>query len=351
MKFFRDILVVALSFLFLFTLLVGGTNSLTSVPVFAQNTTSNSTTVLGFSGCSFSDSNGKPTGNSASGCIRQLLTFSVVIGVFLMAFRIGLAGLNKFNPLDGGAAGAKDAVNIVREITIGILLIGAPGLVLGLVSSDLVRIDFLNLNGFTNGVGVPTLKINNGGGTSSTTGGAGTGGVASGPAVSGVTTTQLSAAFAAYNLNPNDATAKSTLSTILSLNSRCNSAFTNNYPECQILKTGDFPLVLSKVTPNLLGSLGIANVEAPRSISGPQVNVNDLTIAALNRPALVANGCTTNYFSVTSATTGTTNYSTTDCGGLSDTSGLTSKIGDAIFVNPGVLPAGTVFNRDFTIIN
>jgi hypothetical protein len=116
--------------------------------VYAQSTTSTtpSSGVIGFTQCNFATSS---QSSSISPCVQQILTFLFVIGIFLMAFRIAYIGINRFNPLDGNSEG--EQVGLIRDIIIGLVLLGAPALILSAFNQNLLSLDFLNFTGFTGG--------------------------------------------------------------------------------------------------------------------------------------------------------------------------------------------------------
>jgi hypothetical protein len=120
-----------------------------SVPTFAEESN-----VIGFTECGFKlpkEGETAPTGSESaiSKCVKQIMTFLFVIGIFLMAFRIAYIGINKFNPLEQG--GEAQQVGMIRDIAIGLILLGSPALVLGALNEDLLKINFLDFSSFTGG--------------------------------------------------------------------------------------------------------------------------------------------------------------------------------------------------------
>jgi hypothetical protein len=113
-----------------------------SVRVKAQDAGSG---VIGFSQCNFSTST---TSKSLTPCIQQVMTFLFVIGIFLMAFRIAYIGLNRFNPLDNSEG---QEVGLVRDTMIGLILLGAPALILGSLNTGLLDLNILDFSRFTGG--------------------------------------------------------------------------------------------------------------------------------------------------------------------------------------------------------
>ncbi|MBC7471900.1 MAG: hypothetical protein H7196_01345 [candidate division SR1 bacterium] len=120
----------------------------TAIPTFAEDNN-----VIGFTQCNFTTSS---KSNSITPCIQQIMTFLFVIGIFSMAFRIAYIGINKFNPL-GQNADAQQ-VGLIRDTIIGLILLGAPAIILGALNQDLLKLDFLNFNSFTGGT--PAIKAN-----------------------------------------------------------------------------------------------------------------------------------------------------------------------------------------------
>ena len=106
-----------------------------------------STGVIGFKACAF-NSGGGNNSNALKSCIEDVLKFLFVIGIFLMVFRIAYIGINKLNP-EGGDE--KEQVNLIRDVIIGLVLLGAPALVLGAVNQNLLNLNFLDFTGLTGG--------------------------------------------------------------------------------------------------------------------------------------------------------------------------------------------------------
>ena len=103
--------------------------------------------VIGFKACAFNSGSGNNS-NALKSCIEDVLKFLFVIGIFLMVFRIAYIGINKLNP-EGGDE--KEQVNLIRDVIIGLVLLGAPALVLGAVNQNLLNLNFLDFTGLTGG--------------------------------------------------------------------------------------------------------------------------------------------------------------------------------------------------------
>ena len=166
---------------------------LTSIPVHAQDG------VIGFSDCKFGSAeeirkNG--TGGTAPGnetfrkCLQQILTFVFVLGVFLIGIRIALEAFKSLNPVISGNS-INNSVKLGQDIVIGLILIGAPSIFLGLFNEAALQLPNLfelaqyrpgNEAGKTSTTGSGTTGTGGtgttGGGGSGTTGmgGSGTGG-------------------------------------------------------------------------------------------------------------------------------------------------------------------------------
>jgi hypothetical protein len=119
-----------------------------TVPTFAQNAD-----VIGFTDCNLIDASKDKNADKkslVSKCTTQILTFLFVIGIFLLAFRVAYIGINKFNPLEQG--GEAKQVGLVRDTIIGLILLGAPSLILGALNTNLLKIDILDFSNFTGGI-------------------------------------------------------------------------------------------------------------------------------------------------------------------------------------------------------
>ena len=119
-----------------FVLLLSFTGA-SNVSVHAQNAN------IGFAECNFSGS-GKKGPELIQGCLKSIFTFSFVIALFLIAFRVGFNALDDYNPFSNGNA-VDDAVSTVWEVAIGLVLIGGPVLFLNTVNTSLLNFDFLSL--------------------------------------------------------------------------------------------------------------------------------------------------------------------------------------------------------------
>lgn len=118
-------------------------SGVSNITVSAQGTGPN----VGFAECNFSG-DGKNGAALIQSCLRSVFTFSFVVALFLIAFRVGFNAIEDYNPFANGNA-TKDAINTVWEVTIGLVLIGGPVLFLNTVNSTLLNFDFLNLGNLT----------------------------------------------------------------------------------------------------------------------------------------------------------------------------------------------------------
>jgi len=124
-------------------------SGVSNITVSAQGTGTN----VGFAECNFSG-DGKNGAALIQACLRSIFTFSFVVALFLIAFRVGFNAIEDYNPFSNGNA-ANDAVVTIWEVTVGLILIGGPVLFLNTVSSTLLNFDFLNLGGLTSQSSTP----------------------------------------------------------------------------------------------------------------------------------------------------------------------------------------------------
>ncbi len=120
-----------------------------NITVSAQGTGPN----VGFAECNFSG-DGKNGAALIQACLSSIFTFSFVVALFLIAFRVGFNAIEDYNPFANGNA-TNDAVNTVWEVTVGLILIGGPVLFLNTVNSTLLNFDFLNLGNLTSQSSTP----------------------------------------------------------------------------------------------------------------------------------------------------------------------------------------------------
>lgn len=99
--------------------------------------------VLSFSQCRFG--RGDASGN-LQGCLRQLLTFSFVVGIFLIAMRIAIEAFKSLNPTVNGDA-VRNSINLVKDIFIGLVLIGAPGIFISTFNPAALNLNMFDLLG------------------------------------------------------------------------------------------------------------------------------------------------------------------------------------------------------------
>lgn len=77
-------------------------------------------------------------------CIQSILRFLFVLGLFIIAFKIGLVAFTNINPNSNSKA-MEQSVTLVTDILIGLLLIGAPGLIIAIFNPAALNLNFLDL--------------------------------------------------------------------------------------------------------------------------------------------------------------------------------------------------------------
>jgi hypothetical protein len=311
---------------------------------------------VGFTECSFKVTNAS---GSVTKCVTQILQFALVIGVFLVVFRIALVGVYQFNP-DASVDAQKESVTLVRDLVIGFILIGAPGMFLGLLNANLINIEFLDFqkSGLTGGdaskAKTNIINTNGTGGTkgSNSTGGGGTStGTVS---VQGINPNDLKQALVDLKANGTNTAAADKIKKIATLQAQCSSPFVSSgiATDCKTLQTAEYQAVLGGITDNVKTSLGIQNIEQTK-FSGSYTSQYPMDIQQTSNP-IISGGCTTNYFRLTTKTpTGNKvqNAYTTDCGtSPKDTSGLVKNVGGNLNVQTTTIPAGTAFNREISFV-
>ena len=149
---------------------------LASVPVYAEEDDG----VIGFSACRFGSAEvirangqagGTPGNEAFRQCLRQILTFVFVLGVFLIGMRIAIEAFKGLNPMISGNA-INNSVKLGQDIIIGLVLIGAPSIFLGVFNEAALQLpNLFELAQFRPGA----EKKNSSTTPSSTTPGAGSG--------------------------------------------------------------------------------------------------------------------------------------------------------------------------------
>jgi hypothetical protein len=346
-----------ISFLAVFMVfgLIGATLQVSTVPVHAQrNATDN---VIGFTGCNDGDKLGQ--------CVGSILRFAFVIGVFLMAFRIAMIGVNRFNP-ESNEDPSKAVGEAVRDLIIGVILLGAPSLILGSLNQDLLRLDFLKLDGFTGGKLSTGTAPNTGGGGSSGGGSGGSntgGGVGGGNSsggntntggvrVSGVTATQLGDALSNFTANPANATPETLniLKSIGNIVATCDDVFTANYSSCQTLGTGEFSILKSQFTDTLLRGLQIPNIEPPSTYTGNVSNNQNIRIEPAGIPNKTQGSCILSYAKITQGNNPPKTAQFSTCNGIISNPSFMRFVNNVPEIRTTDLPAGSQIKGPFTYI-
>lgn len=101
-------------------------------------------------------------------CVKSVLRFIFILGLFLIIFRIGYASFTNLNPTSDTKA-VKDSITAINEIAIGLILIGLPWLIITTVSPSAGDLSFLNLGKIGNSI--TSIKLSPSGGTGGGTGG------------------------------------------------------------------------------------------------------------------------------------------------------------------------------------
>lgn len=152
--------------------------TLTTIPVHAQSG------VIGFSDCKFGSAEeirkrgegGVTPGNeSFKQCLRQILTFIFVLGVFLIGIRIAIEAFKSLNPVISGNS-INNSVKLGQDIVIGLVLIGAPSIFLGLFNEAALQLpNLFELAQYRPGNEKAKTSSTTGSGTGTTGTGIGTG--------------------------------------------------------------------------------------------------------------------------------------------------------------------------------
>jgi hypothetical protein len=66
-------------------------------------------------------------------CLQSIIRFFFVVALFLIALRIAMEALANVNPMVGGKA-VDNTINLVRDVTIGLILIGVPSVFLSFLN-------------------------------------------------------------------------------------------------------------------------------------------------------------------------------------------------------------------------
>lgn len=112
------------------------------VTTYAQDTNE---APLGFRDCSFTDgqTNAVTGENPITKCVGSILRFVFVVALFTIAIRVATLALNNYNPFSNGDANAQ-AIGMVWDVTVGLLLIGGPVIILSALNPALLNLDFVD---------------------------------------------------------------------------------------------------------------------------------------------------------------------------------------------------------------
>ncbi len=107
----------------------------------------------GFKDCSFDFKNASAsdsaTNNILQKCIQSVIRFVLVVGIFTMVFRVAFAAIMSVNG-EGGDKASKAIKDAIYDVVIGILLIGAPGLIIYTINPAALNLGALNLGNIAN---------------------------------------------------------------------------------------------------------------------------------------------------------------------------------------------------------
>jgi hypothetical protein len=154
------------SFSLLLVSIVSFTVLFSPIPVQAQNASSGGPGV-GFSECQFDPSTQTGGDVSIQRCLGQIFQFTFVVGMFIIAIRVGIFAIGNYNPFDNGRA-VNDSIRIVWEATLGFILLGSPVLVINIFNPAALNLSFLNLGSVA--PGASPFSDGGGGGGDTTSG-------------------------------------------------------------------------------------------------------------------------------------------------------------------------------------
>ena len=107
----------------------------------------------GFKDCSFDFKDASATDTATNSilqkCIQSVIRFVLVVGIFTMVFRVAFAAIMSVNG-EGGDKASKAIKDAIYDVVIGILLIGAPGLIIYTVNPAALNLGALNLGNIAN---------------------------------------------------------------------------------------------------------------------------------------------------------------------------------------------------------
>lgn len=140
---------------------------LASLNAYAQTDTG---AVAGFTECSFNSKTNSP--DQIQKCLSQIFRFVFVLSIFIIAIRVAVIALGNYDPFHNGSAD-NQAVQVVWEVTVGLILIGGPVLLINVINPASLNLSFLGLGNLApSGVTTSIITNPNGivttGGTSST---------------------------------------------------------------------------------------------------------------------------------------------------------------------------------------
>jgi hypothetical protein len=98
--------------------------------------------VAGFTECSFD-----PKTNDADQiqkCLGQIFRFVFVLSIFIIAIRVAILALGNYDPFHNGNAD-NQAVQVIWEVTIGLILIGGPVLLINVINPVSLNLSFLGI--------------------------------------------------------------------------------------------------------------------------------------------------------------------------------------------------------------
>jgi hypothetical protein len=170
----------------------------------------------GFKECTFNFKDATGGDNILKKCVQSVVRFVLVVGLFTLVFRIAYAAIMNIN---GGTANSSKLIkDAITDIFIGLLLVGAPGLIIYTINPAALNLGFLNLGKISVSQSSGVSSVNGGGGGGSgTTTDLGGGKVSFGSVSSSTTPDEYKILYGACSKDPNTADCKTAITQAVTL--------------------------------------------------------------------------------------------------------------------------------------
>jgi hypothetical protein len=146
LRFFRRLKNVIVGILLFVTLISSGFGPIVPISVNAQTATATPVATTTFRSCDITIvANQSNYNEQFTKCLRDIISFFFVLALFLVALRIAAEAFKQINPFENGTA-VNESVKLIRDIIVGLLLIGSPSIFLTFLNPATLSLGFFDFS-------------------------------------------------------------------------------------------------------------------------------------------------------------------------------------------------------------